>query len=99
MPWSPLYFYVEARGRIQRKTWCVGPYAGVEYNLTYVHSRVVSITFTMDNLYPMPDSTLTLCQSRLYPPIRDFAFSLRGHTYAVFLDDVPGASQEAKEVQ
>jgi hypothetical protein len=22
------------RGRIQRKTWCMGPYAGVDYNLT-----------------------------------------------------------------
>jgi hypothetical protein len=22
------------RGRIQTKTWCVGPYAGVDYNLT-----------------------------------------------------------------
>jgi hypothetical protein len=38
----------------------------------YVHSRVDSSTFTMGN--PMPESTLTLCQSRLYLPVRDFGF-------------------------
>jgi hypothetical protein len=31
-------------------------------------------TFTMNN--PMPESTLTLCQSRLYPPVRDLRFGL-----------------------
>jgi hypothetical protein len=41
----------------------------------YVHSRVDSNTFTMGN--PMPESTLTLFQSRLYPPVRDFGFGLR----------------------
>ncbi len=52
------------RGRIQRKTWCMGPYAGVDYNLTlHVYSRVDSNTFNMGN--PMPESTLTLRQSRL----------------------------------
>ncbi len=40
----------------------------------YVHSRVDSNTFTMG--IPMPESTLTLCLSRLYPPIRDFGFGL-----------------------
>jgi hypothetical protein len=62
-----------------------GPYAGVNYNLTlpYAHTRVDSNTFTMDNpmsestLNPMPESTFTLCQSRLYPPVRDFGFGLR----------------------
>jgi hypothetical protein len=39
----------------------------------YVHSRVDSITFTMGN--PMPESTLTLCQRRLYPPVRDFGLA------------------------
>jgi hypothetical protein len=34
----------------------------------HVHSKVDSNTFTMSN--PMPESTLTLCQSRLYPPVR-----------------------------
>jgi hypothetical protein len=28
---------------------------------------------------PIPESTLTLCQSRLYPPIRDFGFGLCSH--------------------
>ncbi len=41
-------------------------YAGVD-------SRVDSNTF-MGN--PMPESTLSLCQSRLSPPVRDFGFSL-----------------------
>ncbi len=67
-------FCSRARGRIQKKTLCMGPYAGVDYNLTYVHSRVDSNTFTKGN--PMPELTLTLCQSRLYPPVRDFGFGL-----------------------
>ncbi len=42
----------------------MGPYARVDYNLTlYVHSRVDSNSFTMGN--PMPESTLTLCQSQV----------------------------------
>ncbi len=44
------------RGRIQVKTWCMGPYAGVDYNSLYVNSRVDSNIFTMGN--PMPESTL-----------------------------------------
>ncbi len=62
----------EFRGQIQRKAWCMVPCSGVDFNLTlpYVHSRVDSKTFIMDN--PMPESTSTLCQSRLYPPVRDW---------------------------
>jgi hypothetical protein len=54
----------------------MGPYAGVDYNLTLcpIHSRVGANTFTMGN--PMPESTLTLCQSRLYCPVRDYEFGL-----------------------
>ncbi len=37
----------------------------------YVHSRVDSNTFTMGLGNPMPESTLTLCQCRFYPPVRD----------------------------
>jgi hypothetical protein len=40
----------------------------------YVHSRIDSNTFAMGS--PMPESTLALCQSRLYPPVRDFGFGL-----------------------
>ncbi len=41
----------------------------------YVHSRIDSNTFTMGN--PMPaESTVTLCQSRLYTQVRDFWFGL-----------------------
>ncbi len=33
-PSLPLYCSFDvARGRIHRKTWCIGPYAGVDYNL------------------------------------------------------------------
>jgi hypothetical protein len=42
------------------------------YNLN-VHSRV---DFNIGN--PKPESTLALCQSRLYTPVRDFGFGLRG---------------------
>ncbi len=55
----------------------------------YVHSRVDSNTFTMGgqpyarvDLNPMPESTLTLCQSRLYPPVMNFGFGLRCETFA-----------------
>jgi hypothetical protein len=58
-----------------------------ELNITspYVHSRVDYNTFTMGigqpyarvDLNPMPESILTLCQSLLYPPVRDFGFGLR----------------------
>jgi hypothetical protein len=38
----------------------------------YVNSRVDSNTFTKGN--PMPESTLTQCQSRLCPPVKDFGW-------------------------
>ncbi len=31
----------------------------------------------------MPESTLTLCQDRLYPPVRDFGFGLLVLTHPV----------------
>jgi hypothetical protein len=54
----------------------MGPYAGVDFFLTspYVHSRVDSNTCTMGN--PMPESALTLCQRRLYAPVKDLGFGL-----------------------
>jgi hypothetical protein len=42
----------------------------------YVNSRVDCNTCTMGN--PMPESTLTLCQSQLHPQVRDLEFGLRG---------------------
>jgi hypothetical protein len=42
--------------------------------LTITSPYVDPNAFTMGN--PMPESTLTLCQSRLYPPVRDFGFCL-----------------------
>ncbi len=52
-------------------------YAGVDYITShYVHSRLEStpthLPWALGN--PMSESTLTLCL--LYPPVRDFGFSL-----------------------
>jgi hypothetical protein len=63
----------ESSGRIQRKTCCMGPYAGADYNLILCLLRVDSNTFTMGN--PMPESTSSLCQSRFYSPVRDLPFA------------------------
>ncbi len=45
----------EARGRIQRKTWCMGPYAGFYYNLTlqYVDSNTCNMGNSMQER-PLP---------------------------------------------
>ncbi len=56
--------------RIQIKTWCIGLY----FTSPYVQSRVDSTHLPWAN--PMLYSTLTLCQSRLYPPVGDFGFGL-----------------------
>ncbi len=63
----------------------MGPYAGVDYNynLTLCPLSVDYNTFTMGN--PMPESALTLCQSQLYPPDRDFGFSLRSAKRSIAL--------------
>jgi hypothetical protein len=51
--------------RNPKKNGCMGPYAGVDYNLTLcrLQSRLQHIYHGQ----PMPELTLTLCQSRLYP--------------------------------
>ncbi len=54
----------------KEKTWCMGPYAGVDYNLTLCPLQSDSHTCTMGN------HLATLCQSRLYPPVRDLGFGL-----------------------
>jgi hypothetical protein len=68
----------------------MGPYAGVDFNLTLcpLEGRLQHIycgqPYASVDLNPMPESTLTLmpestltlCQSRLYPPVRDFGFGL-----------------------
>jgi hypothetical protein len=54
----------------------MGTYAGVDYKLTlFPFKRVDSNTFALGN--SVPESILTLCQSRLYSPVRDFGFGLR----------------------
>ncbi len=44
---GPLATSPEAESK--KKTWCMGPYARVDYNLTLCHSGVDSKTFTMDH--------------------------------------------------
>ncbi len=53
----------EAESKEKYGVW--DPMTELTLNSPNVHSRVDSNTFTMDN--PMPESTLKLCQSRLYP--------------------------------
>ncbi len=53
-----------------------------DYNLTLfpLQSRLDSNTLTMG--LPMPELTLTLCQSRLFSPVKDFEFGLRFELYS-----------------
>ncbi len=52
------------RGRIQTKTWCKEPYAGVDYNLPYVNpeSTIQQIGQPRIDLNPMPESTVSPSQ-------------------------------------
>ncbi len=52
----------------------MGPYAGFNYNLTLCPLQSPLQHMYYDN--PKLASTLTLCQSRLYPPVREFGFGL-----------------------
>ena len=51
-----------------KKTWCMGPYAGVDYNLTLcpLQSRLQNIypgqPYAIVDLNPMPESTLSSSQ-------------------------------------
>ncbi len=47
----------------------------LQYVCVYASAKVDFSTLTMGN--PMPESALTLCQSRLYSPVRDLGFGLR----------------------
>jgi hypothetical protein len=73
MLWQP-HILLNSRGRIQRKTWCMGPFAGVDYNLTLCRllSRLQHIhhgqPHTWVDLNPIPESTLSPCQGlRIWP--------------------------------
>ncbi len=79
-PKFALHKYLKvARSWIQRKAWYVGPYAGVDYNLTLCRLQSRLQHHTMGN--PSPESTLTLCRSRLYSPISDLGFGLWTKTF------------------
>jgi hypothetical protein len=57
----------EAESKEKHGVW--DPIPELTITSRYVHARVDSNTFTMGN--PMPESTLTLWQCRLYPLDRD----------------------------
>ncbi len=64
----------ETWGRIQRKTWCMGPYAGVDYNRPFclLQSRLQCIyhgqPYARVDLNPLPESTLSRSQGfRIWP--------------------------------
>ncbi len=63
-----MYMYTEAESKEKHGVW--DPMPELTITSPYVHSRVDSNTFTIGN--PMPESTLTLCQSQLYSPVRAF---------------------------
>ncbi len=48
----------------------MGPYAGVDYNLTLCRQQHIYL----GQPYAI-ESALTLCQSRLYPPVSDLGFA------------------------
>ncbi len=63
--------YNKHRGGIQRKTWCMP-----ELIIPHLTSTPESTPTHLPWGNPIPESTLTLCQSRLYPPVSDFGFGL-----------------------
>jgi hypothetical protein len=69
---ADLVFGSISRGRIQRKIWCLGPFAGVDYNLTFcpLQSGLQHVyhgqSYARVDLNPMPKSA--------YSPVRDFGF-------------------------
>ncbi len=71
IPWPVLWKYrifLTHWGRIQRETWCMGPYAGADYNLTLclLQSRLQHIQhgqpYAKVDLNPVPESTLSPSQ-------------------------------------
>jgi hypothetical protein len=43
--------FLTSRDYILRKTWCMGPYAGVDYNSSYLIVNSV-VSYPMDNIHP-----------------------------------------------
>ena len=91
-----------ARGRIQRKTWCMRPYAGVDYNLTLCplqHTYHGQPNARVE-VNPIPESTLSPSQwLRILPQIQDKLWCLNPDwlglrqittMYSMWLPDWPG---------
>jgi hypothetical protein len=66
----------EAESKEKHCVW--DPMTELTLTSPYAHSSPEStpthLPWALGN--PRPESTLTLCQSRLYPPVRDFGFGL-----------------------
>ncbi len=69
-----LIFNVQSRGCIQRETLGMGPYSRADYNLTLCRLQIRLLHIYHGQPYASAD--LTLCQSRLYPRVRDWEFGL-----------------------
>jgi hypothetical protein len=61
-------FLLVTIGRILRKTWCIGPCAGVDY--------IFLILCPLQYMYHGHGRAI-LCRSRFYAPVRDLGFGLR----------------------
>ncbi len=69
-------FTMYSEGRIQRKTWCIGPYARVDYNLTWcqLQSRLQHV------YHGQPYSRVDFI-----PPVTDLGLGLRSTDYLLLL--------------
>ncbi len=74
------------------------PYAGADYNLI-----LCPLQSWLQHIYdgqPVPESTLTLCQSRLWPPFRDFGFGLWTQSCVLYVsNDLKLKAVEAKTIE
>jgi hypothetical protein len=79
-----VYVSLVFRGCIQRKTWWMEPYAGVDYNLTFfrLHHMYHGRPYARVYLYPMPESSLSPSRGlRIWPQVQgsrgDYMYSQR----------------------
>jgi hypothetical protein len=74
------YSLLEIWGRIQRKTWFMGPYAGADYNLTLCslqnrHKHIFHAQpYARVEFNPMPESNLSPCQGLWIWPLFQSSF-------------------------
>ncbi len=100
-----LYYVSVFRGRIQRKTWCTGPHAGVDKNLTLcpLQSRLQHIyhgqPYARVDLNPMPQSILSPSQGLWIWPLDILDILIVFHkTFAIIGLDLNPDSLYSKNV-